>query len=29
LLAVPLLASFKTICERVTPLNPIAAFLTP
>jgi predicted PurR-regulated permease PerM len=29
LLAVPLLASFKTICERVGPLNPIAAFLTP
>ena len=26
LLAVPLLASFKTICERVGPLNPIAAF---
>ena len=29
LLAVPLLASFKTICERVGALNPIAAFLTP
>ena len=29
LLAVPLLASFKTVCERVAPLNPIAAFLTP
>jgi len=29
LLAVPLLASFKTICERVSGLNPIAAFLTP
>jgi predicted PurR-regulated permease PerM len=29
LLAVPLLASFKTICERIGPLNPIAAFLTP
>jgi predicted PurR-regulated permease PerM len=29
LLAVPLLASFKTICERVDHLNPIAAFLTP
>ena len=29
LLAVPLLASFKTVCERVGPLNPIAAFLTP
>ncbi len=29
LLAVPLLASFKTICERVRTLNPIAAFLMP
>ncbi len=29
LLAVPLLASFKTICERVSTLNPIAAFLMP
>jgi predicted PurR-regulated permease PerM len=29
LLAVPLLASFKIICERVEPLNPIAEFLTP
>jgi predicted PurR-regulated permease PerM len=29
LLAVPLLASLKTICERVDQLNPIAAFLTP
>ena len=29
LLAVPLLASFKTVCERVGPLKPIAAFLTP
>lgn len=29
LLAVPLLASFKTICERIDHLNPIAAFLTP
>ncbi len=29
LLAVPLLASFKTICERIASLNPIAAFLTP
>ncbi len=29
LLAVPLLASFKTICERVRSLNPIAAFLMP
>ncbi len=29
LLAVPLLASFKTICERVDKLNPISAFLTP
>ncbi len=29
LLAVPLLASFKTICERVGTLNPIAAFLMP
>ena len=28
LLAVPLLASFKIICERVKPLNPIAEFLT-
>ncbi len=29
LLAVPLLASFKTVCERIGALNPIAAFLTP
>ena len=29
LLAVPLLASCKTVCERIGPLNPIAAFLTP
>ena len=29
LLAVPLLASFKIICERVEPLQPIAQFLTP
>jgi predicted PurR-regulated permease PerM len=29
LLAVPLLASFKAICERIDHLNPIAAFLTP
>jgi predicted PurR-regulated permease PerM len=29
LLAVPLLASFKTICQRIDHLNPIAAFLTP
>jgi predicted PurR-regulated permease PerM len=29
LLAVPLLASFKIICERIEHLNPIAAFLTP
>ena len=29
LLAVPLLASFKIICERVEPLQPIAEFLTP
>ncbi len=28
LLAVPLLASFKIICERVDPLHPIAEFLT-
>ena len=28
LLAVPLLASFKIICERVEPLHPIAEFLT-
>lgn len=28
LLAVPLLASFKVICERIEHLNPIAAFLT-
>lgn len=28
LLAVPLLASFKIICERVESLNPIAEFLT-
>ena len=29
LLAVPLLASFKIICEQVEPLEPIAQFLTP
>lgn len=29
LVAVPLLASFKIICERVDQLNPIAEFLTP
>jgi predicted PurR-regulated permease PerM len=29
LLAVPLLASVKVICERIDHLNPIAAFLTP
>ena len=29
LLAVPLLASFKIICERIEHLNAIAAFLTP
>jgi predicted PurR-regulated permease PerM len=28
LLAVPLLASFKIVCERVKPLHPIAEFLT-
>ena len=28
LLAVPLLASFKIICERVDPLHPVAEFLT-
>jgi predicted PurR-regulated permease PerM len=28
LLAVPLLASFKIICERVEPMHPIAEFLT-
>lgn len=28
LLAVPLLASFKIICERVEPLTPVAEFLT-
>ena len=28
LLAVPLLVSFKIVCERVEPLNPIAEFLT-
>ena len=28
LLAVPLLASFKIVCERVGPLHPIAEFLT-
>ena len=28
LLAVPLLASFKIICERVEPLHPVAEFLT-
>lgn len=29
LVAVPLLASFKIICERIEPLQPIAEFLTP
>ncbi|MBC8049686.1 MAG: AI-2E family transporter [Chitinophagales bacterium] len=29
LIAVPLLASFKAVCERIESLNPIAAFLTP
>lgn len=29
LLAVPLLASCKIICERIAPLRPIAEFLTP
>jgi len=29
LAAVPLLASFKIICERVVPLKPISEFLTP
>jgi predicted PurR-regulated permease PerM len=29
LLAVPLLASFKIICERIEHLHPIGAFLTP
>ena len=29
LLAVPLLASIKIICERFEPLRPIAEFLTP
>lgn len=29
LLAVPLLASFKIVCERVESLQPIAEFLTP
>ncbi len=29
LIAVPLLASFKVICERIERLHPIAAFLTP
>lgn len=28
LLAVPLLASFKIVCERVEPLHPVAEFLT-
>jgi predicted PurR-regulated permease PerM len=28
LLAVPLLASFKIVCERVEPLHPLAEFLT-
>lgn len=28
LLAVPLLATFKIVCERVEPLNPVAEFLT-
>jgi predicted PurR-regulated permease PerM len=29
LLAVPLLASFKIICERIESLQPVAEFLTP
>jgi predicted PurR-regulated permease PerM len=29
LVAVPLLASFKIICERIDPLAPVAEFLTP
>jgi predicted PurR-regulated permease PerM len=29
LVAVPLLASFKIICQRIDPLKPIAEFLTP
>jgi predicted PurR-regulated permease PerM len=29
LLAVPLLASLKIICEKFENLSPIAAFLTP
>ena len=29
LLAVPLLASFKILCERISPLTPVAEFLTP
>jgi len=29
LAAVPLLASFKIICERIVPLKPISEFLTP
>ena len=28
LLAVPLLAAFKIICERVAPLKPLATLLT-
>lgn len=28
LLAVPLLVTFKTICDHITPLNPIAEFLS-
>ena len=29
LLAVPLLASFKILCERIAPMRPLAEFLTP
>lgn len=29
LLAVPVLASFKVVCERIEPLQPVAEFLTP
>jgi predicted PurR-regulated permease PerM len=29
LLAVPLLMSFKIVCERIEPLQPVAEFLAP
>jgi predicted PurR-regulated permease PerM len=29
LVAVPMLASLKIICERIVPLRPIAEFLSP